>query len=176
MTIKGYTIWGVIYLGLSFLFTKAFYNKARLIRIPFRGRRFSKIIGMVGLTTGVDCRVDVFKGGKLEIGVNVQINDNVHIACAEFVKIGNNTLIASKVYLTDHDHDINSDIPHPIDWPLKTKPLVIGDDCWIGENVAILKGVVIGNRCVVGANSVVTKSFPDNSVIAGNPAKVIRSR
>ncbi len=176
MRVNGYGFFGIIYMLVCFLFTKLFYSKARIIRLPFRGRRFSKIKGMIGFTTGVDCRIDVFKNGILEIEDNVQINDNVHIACAEYIKIGKNTLIASKVYLTDHDHDFSSNELTPISWPLITKSVIIGDNCWIGENVAILKGVELGDGCIVGANAVVTKSFPKNVILAGNPAKVIRSR
>lgn len=161
---------------ICFLYTKIFYPKARVIRLPFRGRRFSKIKGMVNFTTGVDCRVDVFNNAVLDIGKNVQINDNVHIACAEHIKIGDNTLIASKVYLTDHDHDFSSTEMPPNKWPLISRAVIIGSNCWIGENVAILKGVELGDGCIVGANSVVTKSFPMNVVLAGNPAKVLKSR
>ena len=54
------------------------------------------------------------------------------------------------------------------------KPVVIGDDCWIGANVVICPGVTIGNGCVIGAGSVVTRDVPANSFAAGNPARVIR--
>lgn len=57
---------------------------------------------------------------------------------------------------------------------IRTARVVIGDDCFFGERCMVLKGVTLGNRCVVGAGSVVTKSFPDDSLIAGNPARLIR--
>jgi maltose O-acetyltransferase len=68
---------------------------------------------------------------------------------------------------------------HPIDAVLRRskengKPVIIGDDCWIGGGAIICPGVTIGNRCVIGAGSVVTKDIPDDSLAAGNPAKVIR--
>lgn len=56
------------------------------------------------------------------------------------------------------------------------KEITVGDNCWIGAGAVFCAGSSIGNGCVVGANSVVTKKFPDNCVIAGNPAKVIRYR
>lgn len=54
------------------------------------------------------------------------------------------------------------------------KEIAIGDDCWIGGGAVICPGVILGRRVVVGAGSVVTKSFPDDVVVAGNPARVIR--
>ena len=57
----------------------------------------------------------------------------------------------------------------------KGKQIIIGDNCFIGAHSFILKGVRLGEHCVVGANSVVTKSFPKFSIIAGNPAKLIKT-
>ena len=176
MRIKGYSFSGIIYLSFCLLYTKLFYRKSRLIRLPLRGIRLGVIRGLENFTTGVDCRIDVFSNAVLVIGSGVQINDYVHIACAYRIEIGEGTLIASKVYITDHDHDIESKIVNPISWPLKLKAVSIGNNCWIGENVSILKGVTIGNGCVIGANSVVTKSFPNDVVVAGNPARIIKYR
>jgi acetyltransferase-like isoleucine patch superfamily enzyme len=56
------------------------------------------------------------------------------------------------------------------------KGIKIGKNCWIGSKVSILDGVQLGNGCIVAAGAVVTKSFPDNSIIGGVPAKLLKTR
>jgi lipopolysaccharide O-acetyltransferase len=117
----------------------------------------------------------------IAIGSNVQINDYVHIAAISNITIGNNVLIASKVFITDHNHGeygMNNyhDSPDmmPILRPLRSRPVIIEDNVWIGETVSILPGVKIGQGSVIGAQSVVTKDIPPNSVAIGAPARVIK--
>ena len=114
---------------------------------------------------------------KLIIGDNVRIEDYCHIGCIGCVEIGNGVLIASKVFISDHFHGSISkedvDVT-PEKRPLSMNPVKIGNNVWIGDNVCIMPGVTLGNNVIVGANAVVTKSFSDNVVIAGVPAKIIR--
>jgi acetyltransferase-like isoleucine patch superfamily enzyme len=112
------------------------------------------------------------------IGNNVCMNTDVHIGCINKIHIGNNVLIASKVYISDHSHGEISlaalDLP-PINRPLISKgAVIIEDNVWVGENVSILPGVTIGRNSIIGANSVVSKNIPQNVVAAGIPAKIIK--
>lgn len=173
---KGYSTFGFIYLVICKIYTLIFYRKARVIRLPFRIRNQGVFKLSPRFSTGVNNRIDIFPNALLNIGSDVQINDFCHIACADEVVIGNHTLIASKVFISDHDHDFNCLEGAPSSWPLLCSKVLVGNNCWIGENVSILKGVKLGDNCIVGANSVLTRSFPSNSIVAGVPAKLIRTR
>jgi len=115
---------------------------------------------------------------SIKIGDNVSFSDNCHIGAINLVKIGNNVLIGSNVYITDHFHGTSELLDlkiSPIERNLYSKgPVIIKDDVWIGDGVCIMPNVTIGRSCIIGANSVVTKSFPEGCIIAGSPAKVIK--
>jgi acetyltransferase-like isoleucine patch superfamily enzyme len=116
---------------------------------------------------------------EIIIGNNVSIGSDCHIGCINKIIIGDNVLMAGRIFITDHFHGkINSediDIA-PAKRPLHSKgPVIIMDNVWIGEGVSIMPGVIIGKNSIIGANSVVTKNVSDNCVVAGNPAKLIRN-
>ena len=177
-----YSLIDLFRLIYSRVLTLIFFRPAYLIRQPTRIRGFSYIRLGKSFVTGYNCRLEVIKSSPhirplLYIGNDVQINDRCHIAVAQSIEIGNNVLIASNVFITDHDHgsfDESNLKVAPKERALVCKPVIIGDNVWIGQNCVILKGVTIGNNCVIAAGSVVTKSTPPNSLVAGLPAKVIK--
>jgi lipopolysaccharide O-acetyltransferase len=176
---------GLIQLIIDITRTKLIFPNARIIRFPIdiRGKRFIKVAK--GLTTGRYCRIEAYPQDKksvvITLGNDVQINDFVHITAMESVYIGNNVLLASKIYISDCSHgfydgnenDSSPDI-NPIKRKYKTSAVKIEDNAWIGESVSILPGVTIGTNAIIGANSVVTKNVPSNCIAVGNPAKVIK--
>lgn len=183
--IMRYGILGSFRLLTSLIYTKIFYNKSRLIRLPFDVRNRKNIDFGTGLTTGFGCRIEAFPLDKkskkiIKFGENIEINDYVHIAAGEKISIGNNVLIASKVYISDINHgnykNMNQDSPlvKPNDRKLSTRPVVINDNVWIGEGVCVMPGVTIGFGCIIGALSTVTKNIPDYSIAVGTPAVVIK--
>ena len=129
--------------------------------------------------TAIDYHNGIHFKPIIEIKDNVSINYDVHIAAINKVIIGEGTLIASKVFITDHFHG-NTDIETLNTPPSERKlvsrgPVIIGKNVWIGEGVAIMPGVIIGDNCVIGANAVVTSNIPSFSIAAGVPAKVVHS-
>ncbi|EHD2940906.1 acyltransferase [Campylobacter coli] len=119
--------------------------------------------------------IDIREGGNIIIKENTTINNNF-ILCAfrNNISIGKNCLIGVNFSALNADyHGIEINNRNKIE-KISSADISIGDDCFLGNNVTILKGVNLGKGCVVANSSVVTKSFDDNSLIAGNPARLIR--
>lgn len=114
-------------------------------------------------------------GYNLTFGNNLQVNfDCVFLDCAP-ITIGDNCLMAPGVHIYAATHPI--DPKHrkdDDDYYELALPVKIGDNVWIGGKSVICPGVTIGDNCVIGAGAVVVKDVPANSVVAGNPAKIIR--
>jgi len=116
------------------------------------------------------------QGGKIVINEGTQIGRNAVISAMKKIEIGGKCLISYNVTIVDHEHDVFNPEIAPMDAGItEGKEILIEDECFIGAHSFILKGVRLGKHCVVGANSVVTKSFPEYSVVAGSPAKLIRN-
>lgn len=131
----------------------------------------SKIIinGDVRICHSGDIRV--FEGAELEL-TNVAINTGLQISCKEKITIGEGTNIATQVIIRDND-------AHKVFYEdgssnALAKAVNIGEHVWIGTRAVILKGVTVGSGAVIAAGAVVTKDVPENTIVAGIPAKVIR--
>lgn len=115
---------------------------------------------------------------SIKIGHNVVFNTDIHIGCINSIQIGNNCLFASRIYITDHHHGeptVQMLKLVPKDRPLISKgPVIIKNNVWVGEGVAIMPNVTIGENSIVATNAVVTKDVPPNCVVAGVPAKIIK--
>jgi acetyltransferase-like isoleucine patch superfamily enzyme len=181
-----YDFLGSLRMFRNLILTKLFFPRARIIRFPFDIRNKKWITIGYAFTSGVGCRLETHPNNKavqkklLIIGDNVEINDYVHINASERVVIGNNVLIASKVYISDTNHGNysgsiqDSPLTIPKERLLSTKPIIIDDNVWIGESVSIMSGVTIGKGSIIGANSVVTKDVPKYSIVIGIPSVIIK--
>lgn len=116
------------------------------------------------------------KNAKITIDNGTNIARYSNISATNKISIGKKCLISYNVSILDHDHIVDKLGVSPIDSGVTLgKKIIISDHCFIGAHCFILKGVKLGKQCVVGANSVVNRSFPDYSIIAGNPAKLIKT-
>lgn len=113
--------------------------------------------------------------GNIEIGANSYFNSGkIYSGKNSFVRIGKWCAVGYNVniHAISHNPDFSTGLEN--ERPFIEASIDIGDHTWIGSNVFILPGVNIGCNCVIGANSVVTKNIPDNSIVGGVPAKLIR--
>lgn len=169
-----------------------------------RSKKVSNKIGTCGIGFTAGKGIKIFNGECIEIGKNVNINDyavfaplksyndktynpkiiignNVHIGtqnrfgCMDEIKIEDNVLFAAFVHVTDHSHgyeDINISVKKQD--IISKGPILIKSNSWLGYGCQIMSGVTIGRNSVVAAGAIVTKDVPDYTIVAGNPAKVIK--
>ncbi|WHH58608.1 sugar O-acetyltransferase [Petroclostridium sp. X23] len=148
------------------------FNNTRPIENQKRLEIIKKLIAAKG-AFHIEAPFNCDYGYNIEVGENFYANYGCIILDVNKVKIGDNVLLAPNVQIYT--------AAHPID-PLErltgkeyAKPVIIGNNVWIGGGAIICPGVKIGDNVTIGAGSVVTKNIPDNAVAAGNPCKVIRN-
>lgn len=112
--------------------------------------------------------IHILEKATLTIGNGSYINEGTLISIRHRTSIGDNCAISNNVTIFDSDF-------HNIDRSGKDETgITIGNHCWIGANATILKNVSVGNNCIIGANAVLTHSIPDNCMVAGNPAVIVK--
>ena len=161
-----------------------FYETAKV----FNYRKDASLIN-IGVNTHIRGELLIFaNGGSINIGSNGYVGEGTRIWSANQVSIGDNVLISHNCNISDTDsHEFDHKERelsfkklilngHPTEkGTVKTKPITIEDNVWISHNVTIAKGVTIGKGAIIGASSVVTKDVEAFTLVAGNPAKTIRS-
>ena len=137
------------------------------------GKRNISIGNRVRIYPGI--RMEALNGGMIHIGNNLAIEQNVNIISGTAVlNIGNDTTISANVFISNVDHEYTDVNKSVMDQQLQFKETQIGNSCFIGYGAVILPGTKLGNQCIVGANAVVRGTYPDNCVLVGNPAKIIK--
>lgn len=115
-------------------------------------------------------------------GVGITIGDNSAIGAQSFlggqggIIIGNNVIMGPQVKIFSENHSYLDKDTLIRKQPETRNEVIIKDNCWIGAGVTILAGVIIGEGCIVAAGAVITKSIPDNSLVAGIPGKILKNR
>ena len=159
---------------------------SRKARVKYRNLRLSADTQLIiGDGSIVEAQLVAERpGARIVIGDHSFLGQSL-ISSAEYVEIGNDVLISWGCNIVDHDshsvewskrkQDVRNWMQGVKDWThVAVSPVKIGNQSWLGFNVAILKGVQIGEGAVIGAGSVVTKNVPAWTIVAGNPAKIIR--
>lgn len=144
-------------------------------------------INIGNYVTFMQAELRCYRHGSIKIGDYCWFSLRTQIISCSNVTIGSHCIFARDVYISDtNEHPIDAIIRReqtilaqkdgvpPDRYKSDTRPVEIGNDVWIGERACIMKGVKIGNGVIVAANSVVTKSCPDNVIVAGNPAKIVK--
>lgn len=167
------------------------HNKIRCTYLHLRCRNFSAAgIEMLGRDTKIRvnsdsrvrlgeriisdgrCVIIVGSNAELCIGTRVYFNENSMISCKSLVKIGDGCLFGPNVKVFDNDHRFSA--RDGVSQAHTTAPVSIGNHCWLGANVTILKGTQIGDNCVIGAGCVVTGIIPAGSLVTQSRVLEIR--
>ncbi len=140
----------------------------------------------IGNNCRISGRLQSQSSGRIIIGDNTCIYDKTVIGSVESITIGSCVIISNHVHIYDNNnHPTSASVRHEMcmngfdgdawHWKhSKSAPIVIEDDVWIGEYSAILKGVTVGRGSIVASHAVVTKDVPPYTIVAGNPARVVK--
>jgi acetyltransferase-like isoleucine patch superfamily enzyme len=114
--------------------------------------------------------------GELDIGAKTVLGQECTISAFQRISIGRECVVADRVMLIDFDHGV-VEVERPIRHQgIYKRDVRVGHNCWVGYGACVLRGATVGDNCVIGANTVITRDVPDNAVVAGAPARVLRMR
>ena len=124
---------------------------------------------------GHGCKIRAHEG-EVAIGAKTVIGQDCTISAYQHVSIGRECILADRVMLIDFDHGVvETERPIRLQGIYK-RDVRVGSNCWIGYGACILRGATVGDNAIIGTSSVVTKDVPDNAVVAGAPARLLRMR
>ena len=141
-----------------------------------RVRFWGPVRVFIGNHSGLFDDVIVSGVGEIHIGDRSTVGHNSVLVSRERIEIGNDCMLAAFCYVLDVDHEFADTKTTIREQGLRIKPVIIGNDVWVGAGTIILRGVTIGDGAVVAANSVVTKDVSPHAVVGGIPAKVVKDR
>jgi acetyltransferase-like isoleucine patch superfamily enzyme len=174
MLLKIYKLLDALFLSkiVRRLYPKGYHKIGSLVLLRYAF--FQKLLGFnrhvpwpVHFTSTIVPWRNITKGNKCAPGMSL----GNYIQATNGIIFGDNVGIGPNVTIISSNHD-----PNDFDKHIKTKPIKIGSNVWIGANSVVLPGVTVGDNAVIGAGSVVTKDIPSNAIAVGNPCRVIRDK
>lgn len=155
---------------------RSLVHRKIIFQIRFKTLFWQATFGSFGMNSKAYPMAVAYARSTIHIGNNVTINDFVHIWGGGGVNIGDGTMIASGAKIISQTHDSNAYLSgFEYRETNIAKPVVIGSNVWIGSNASILPGVTIGDNAIIAAGSVVTRNIPKNTIVAGVPARTLRT-
>ena len=167
-----YKLYKIIYLLVSFFPGNSTASLSNKIRLFF----LNKLGAKIDTSAGVLAKAEIINPTNLIVGKQSGIGYKSYISCADRVTIGDRVLMGQEVMIYTNNHIWNPREKTFFGQGMKSVPVSIGDDCWIGSRSIILAGVTIGKGVTIAAGSVVTKDIPNYVIVGGVPAKVIKDQ
>lgn len=156
------------YLGENYTFVRPWY--VTVFGSPIKLGAYSNVLGAGESQVRLSVWSDDEEKGGIAIGDYCLICPGVRISSAYNITIGDNCMFAHKAFITDADwHGVYDRVSIG-----KREPINIEDNVWVGDSAIVCKGVTIGENSIVGAGAVVTSDVPQNTIVAGNPARIVR--
>lgn len=152
---------------------KLFFSLWNLDRILYL-KKLKKRINNKTISLSYDIEIHNFR--NLQLNDFIHIGEGVKIHCEGSVKIGRGSILGPRVKIYSANHRFRNANAIPYDSLYEIKPVVIGENVWIGAEVIIVPGASIGEGVIIGAGTVVTGTVPSYSIIGGNPGKIIGKR
>ena len=175
--------WGYVVLGARWLWLKLRWG-GRLVTdgpcficsgVTFEIGPNAKVVLGRWSWLGDGCKIRAHEG-VVEVGAKSVLGQECTVSCYQHISIGRECIIADRTMMIDFDHG-TAEVERPIrEQGIYKRDVRVGHNVWIGYGACILRGVSVGENSVIGTSTVVTKQVPDNAVVAGTPARVIRMR
>ena len=133
------------------------------------------LISNFGRSVRVNPKANFGSGRRIEVGNNCNLSSGLRVIGD--LKLGNDVMLGPEVVFISYNHKVTDlELPMRAQGATDSKPIIVGNDVWIGMRVIVMPGIKIGSHSIVAAGSVVTKDVPEWGIVGGNPAKVIKYR
>jgi maltose O-acetyltransferase len=141
----------------------------------FRNFLASRLIASFGRSVRVNPKANFGSGRRISVGDNCNLSSGMKVI-GDLV-LGDDVMLGPEVVFISYNHEVSDlEVPMRAQGATESKPIIVGNDVWIGMRAMIMPGVTIGSHSIVAGGSIVTKDVPEWAIVGGNPAKIIKFR